>query len=243
MTEKSGDDAKLEFLAAQIKSLSGYNTSAANSGSPVSDGNPWEIIYVFDGDSSTKVVCEGYSKAFQYLIQRTTFSDSSLECYCMSGNVQFSSGSGGAHMWNMITRADGNYLVDITNCGSTPTVGSYLFMVLPTYENESTESYIYSGATFKYDSTMALLPRSVKLGCRHADHDTSYDVVTEPTCTGIGSGYVSCGHCGKRLESSLTDIEALGHDPQEVIATEATCTEPGTTAGMQCSRCGEWIDG
>lgn len=26
-----------------------------------------ELIWVFDGDSSTNVVCEGYAKAFQYL--------------------------------------------------------------------------------------------------------------------------------------------------------------------------------
>lgn len=30
-------------------------------------GHPWQLIHVFDGDDSTKVVCEGYSKAFQYL--------------------------------------------------------------------------------------------------------------------------------------------------------------------------------
>ena len=29
-------------------------------------GDPWQLIYVFDGDDSTNVVCEGYSKAILY---------------------------------------------------------------------------------------------------------------------------------------------------------------------------------
>ena len=33
-------------------------------------GDPWQLIYVFDGDDSTNVVCEGYSKAFQYILNR-----------------------------------------------------------------------------------------------------------------------------------------------------------------------------
>ena len=32
-------------------------------------GDPWQLIYVFDGDDSTNVVCEGYSKAFQLSVR------------------------------------------------------------------------------------------------------------------------------------------------------------------------------
>lgn len=35
-----------------------YNEYAADSGNDVPYGNPWQLIWVFDGDSSTDVVCE-----------------------------------------------------------------------------------------------------------------------------------------------------------------------------------------
>lgn len=51
-----------------------------------------------------KALCEGYSKAFMYLCQSV-----GIECICVSG-----SGSGQAHMWNML-RLDGEwYNMDVT---------------------------------------------------------------------------------------------------------------------------------
>lgn len=70
-------------------------------------GNPWQLIWVFDDDPSTNVVCEGYSKAFQYLCDL-----SGLPCYTICGEA------GGPHMWNIVTFMGKNYLVDVTNCDS-----------------------------------------------------------------------------------------------------------------------------
>ena len=55
-------------------------------------------------------VCEGYSKAFQYLCDLSSFKDK-VECHSVSGVTS------GPHMWNVVAMEDGyNYLVDVTNC-------------------------------------------------------------------------------------------------------------------------------
>ena len=78
-------------------------------------GNPWQMIWVFDKDSSTKVVCEGYAKAFKYLCDLYLAQNPSAEedCYIVEGTIN----TLGAHMWNLVTMGNGkNYLVDVTNC-------------------------------------------------------------------------------------------------------------------------------
>ena len=71
------DYEKLSYYRQQICELASYNDAAA-AGS-VSNGSPWQMIYVFDGDPSTDVVCEGYSKAFQYLCDETIFSNANIK--------------------------------------------------------------------------------------------------------------------------------------------------------------------
>ena len=99
---------KLRAYKDEICKLNEYNYDAADNGSrDTTYGiNPWQLVYVFDGDPDTNVVCEGYSKAFQYLCDLSTFSSSKINCYCVSGI---------GHMWNVITMPDGrNYVVDVT---------------------------------------------------------------------------------------------------------------------------------
>ena len=106
-----------------------YNDAAAdNDNTPY--GDPWQLISVFDGDFTTNVVCEGYSKAFQYLCDL-----SGLDCISVSGTMSSSTGSG-AHMWNVVTLDGSNYLVDVTNT-DTGTVGQggELFLAGGTYKN------------------------------------------------------------------------------------------------------------
>ncbi|MBR6443928.1 MAG: hypothetical protein IKS63_00680, partial [Firmicutes bacterium] len=64
------DYNKLVYYKDQICSRVEYDYDAASSGSS-SDGGPWAMIYVFDNDTNTKVVCEGYMEAFQYLCDNT----------------------------------------------------------------------------------------------------------------------------------------------------------------------------
>ncbi len=76
-------------------------------------GDIWQIIWVFDGDDSTNVVCEGYSKAFQYLCDISEF-DSDVDCYTVTGYVSVGT-SVGAHMWNVVSVDGISYMVDVTN--------------------------------------------------------------------------------------------------------------------------------
>lgn len=73
-------------------------------------GDPWQLIYVFDGDPDTNVLCEGYSKAFKYLCDLSEF-NGDVTCYLAEGFMD-----GEKHMWNVVRMDDGNfYLVDVTN--------------------------------------------------------------------------------------------------------------------------------
>lgn len=110
------DYEKLVAYKDAICDLTSYNHTAVDENWDY--GNPWQLIWVFDEVESTKVVCEGYSKAFQYLCQLSSFSSSMIESRIVSGWMSGGTGGGG-HMWNVVSMDDGrNYLVDITNCDS-----------------------------------------------------------------------------------------------------------------------------
>ena len=114
------DLAKLTAYKNEICGLTSYNDAAA-SGS-VEFGDPWQLIYVFDGNNKTNVVCEGYSKAFQFLCDLTSFKSSHIWSMLVSGAMTGGTGAG-EHMWNIVHMNDGkNYLADITN-SDTDTIG------------------------------------------------------------------------------------------------------------------------
>ena len=66
-------------------------------------------------------------------------------------------------------------------------------------------------------------------------HDWDAGKVTKPvTCTEDGEKLFTCTRCGKiRVEA----ISATGHTVVTDAAVDATCTEPGKTAGSHCSVC------
>ena len=120
--DKSDYD-KLKAYKDKICELVSYNHEAMeNPDTPY--GDPWQLIYVFDNDPATNVVCDGYAKAFQYLCDITDFDDKTVRCAQVTGKTQVSN-----HMWNIVTLGGKNYLVDVTNCDEgTIGEGGYLFM-------------------------------------------------------------------------------------------------------------------
>ena len=122
--EGKTDMERMTLYMQQIRALSTYNSVAA-AGS-FSNSSPWQLIWVFDNDPETKVVCEGYSKAFRYLCDLTEFDDASLEVYNVTGYM-----NGGAHMWSIVRYAGGKYLVDVTNCYTTGGTTDSLFFSVP----------------------------------------------------------------------------------------------------------------
>ena len=119
-TTKS-DHEKLKAYLDYIKAAVSYNNEAANNNA-TPYGDPWQIIYVFDNDSSTNVVCEGYAKAFKHLCDLSSFSESDLFCSLVTGTMTVGT-KAGPHMWNIVTVGGRNYLVDATNCDAD-TVGA-----------------------------------------------------------------------------------------------------------------------
>ncbi len=146
---------RLEGYKDAICSDVDYNYAAANNNN-TPYGNPWQLIWVFDGDKSTNVVCEGYSKAFKYLCDLTWPESEDIGCLLASGTT-YDSGSTGSHMWNVVHMDDGaNYLVDVTNCDEG-SIGypSDLFMAYgPSgkYNDWYTFRAGKSSISYKYDS-------------------------------------------------------------------------------------------
>ena len=104
------DYEKLDSYRERICQETSYNFDAAEQ-TDLPYGNPWQLLWVFDGDPATTVVCEGYAKAFQYLCDLSSFQSSQTGSILVFGQM------GAGHMWNVVTMPDGfNYLVDVTNC-------------------------------------------------------------------------------------------------------------------------------
>lgn len=112
-----GTYGKLVAYREYITKAVDYNFDVANTVN-YPYGDPWQLIYVFDENPDTNVVCEGYSKAFKYLCDLTwTGSDPEVACYLPTGTMDGGTGAG-AHMWNIVSIGGLNYLTDITNCDS-----------------------------------------------------------------------------------------------------------------------------
>ena len=144
------DFEKLVKYKEEICALVDYNHAAAGGG--VAFGDPWQPVYVFDGDTTTDVVCEGYSKAFKYLCDLSTFDDD-ITCILVTGNFNTTNGTDGGHMWNIVSFGNGkNYMVDVTNCDDGA-IGQKDKLFLKTYSsktNSSTYKYVISGVTCTY---------------------------------------------------------------------------------------------
>ena len=152
IVEECGPLSDLEKLAAYLQKicdLTSYNYRAIREDAPY--GNPWQLIWVFDGDIGTSVVCEGYAKAFKYLCDQSVF-ENDIDCRVVTGRI-----NSGGHMWNIVAMEDGwNYLTDVTNCDSG-TVGAddKLFMVGASGSPE--EGYTVHGMHYTYDQDMLAL--------------------------------------------------------------------------------------
>ena len=142
------DYNKLLAYNNAICDLVEYNDAAAED-ITMPYGNPWQMVWVFDGDPSTEVVCEGYAKAFQYLCDNSTFKDSSVYAISVSGKVTFSPNNTGGHMWNVVHIGGSNYLVDVT---SNDSVGSNKFFLVGATGSVSSGYVLSDGSKYPYDT-------------------------------------------------------------------------------------------
>ena len=185
------DYEKLAYYKNWICEQVEYNHDAAgNSGIPY--GAPWQIIYVFDGNEYTNVVCEGYSKAFKYLCDLTEFNNSAVEAYTVTGTMTGGTGAG-PHMWDLVHMDNGkNYVVDVTNCdGNSIGAPDLLFMKAPvsfetdgyTFDCNGTNiSYVYDGDTISAYSESERQISSWDYGTEPADI-SDYEYTASETVT------------------------------------------------------------
>lgn len=161
-----GAYSKLVAYREYITKAVDYDFDVANTAN-YPYGDPWQLIYVFDGDPDTNVVCEGYSKAFKYLCDLTwTGSDPEVACYLPTGTMDGGTGAG-AHMWNIVSIGGVNYLTDITNCDSG-TTGAPDQLFLCGAEGSVDASYAAATTngtvTYVYDKeTLALYDKELDL--------------------------------------------------------------------------------
>lgn len=231
------DLEKLDYYRQQICDLVSYDYNTSS----LSYGNPWQIIYVFDGNPDTKVVCEGYAKSFQYLCDQSDFS-SDLYVYCVSGSFKYSGSSGGGHLWNIVHYDGENYLVDLTNCdGAVPS--TKLFMANPIQGSvDDGYTFAYGAARYTYtyySDTRAIYDNSeLEISLYH---EFVTDPAVAPTCTenGLTEGSY-CSLCGM-INVEPQTIPMLGHTIVIDPAVAPTIDKTGLTEGSHCSVCGEII--
>ena len=162
------DFEKLLAYNNEICLLTDYNHEAVEDAYRAY-GNPWQLIWVFDGDDSTKVVCEGYAKAFKYLCDNSTFQSSAVYALLVDGKLE-----GYGHMWNVVHMDDGlNYCVDVTNSDPNKEgqTGQRLFLVGATSGSVGT-GYEYLGKyVFEYDSRFLSMYSEEELEIASHDYD------------------------------------------------------------------------
>ncbi len=189
---EEGDAQKLRSFKDAICELTSYNYDAIRQGAPY--GNPWQLIWVFDGDPETKVVCEGYAKAFKYLCELSAF-QASVSVSLVTGTLGSSN-----HMWNLVSVDGGfSYLVDVTNCDEG--MAGYpddLFLAgySALYESGGQSGYRFKAGngslTYIYDSTTVNLYSADQI----AVSDRNYSDENVPAVEKTGA-------CGSQLTWTL----------------------------------------
>ncbi len=177
IVEKNRNLVEYDRLIAyrdEICTLVDFDQPAAEKKPPF--GDPWQLVWVFDGDPDTKAVSEGYAKAFQYLCDLGEFQN--VKTYSVSGTITQDTNSN-AHMWNIVHMPDNkNYMVDVTN-SDTDAIGKSGGLFLDGYaSNSAPDTYTYKVAktdityTFDKDTMDHYTNGELKLAAKDYFHDT-----------------------------------------------------------------------
>lgn len=164
---EKNDYEKVFGYAEEICSLTDYNYMAVKDDCKYAKENygPWNIVYVFDRDHATNVVCAGYARAFQYLC-----SLGGIECHYVTGYVS----DGENHAWNIVVIDGENYFVDLTACDSysEKDIARYHPFVMNSVKSSTASGFIryrsrdggYSTRSYTYhEGEMKYLPESLRI--------------------------------------------------------------------------------
>lgn len=230
-----------------------YDHSAARlSASEITDNSPWNVISVFDNDSSTNVVCEGYAKAFQYLMDNTPrFVSAGITSKIVTSTVPVTNGSSSAvsgssigaddettgHMWNVVTIAGKNYLVDVTwydTDSAVPYRTKYLLGGEEAAESDTSGLHEYDSDTtgfYSYD----------ELELSESAYDSSIADPLNPGTsgstgnTGNTSDTGSNGNTGNTGSSGTTGTNTGSGTSDSTSSSSGTGTNTGSTTGNTSS--------
>ena len=225
-TAKS-DHEKLKAYLDYIKDAVSYNNEAANNNA-TPYGDPWQLIYVFDGDKNTNVVCEGYSKAFKYLCDLSSFSESDLFCSLVTGTMTVGT-SAGPHMWNIVTVGGRNYLVDVTNCDADTVGAPDKLFLCGAAENVPSKKYTATAGSqsivYEYDADTLSDYASSDLKLEEMPYSPTS--VSGLTVSGTIRSY------GSASESITVTLVPIGGSPlvKSVTGSSVTYSFTGVSAG------------
>ncbi|MGX8680342.1 MAG: fibronectin type III domain-containing protein, partial [bacterium] len=210
----------------QILALSDYNEEAADDqDSHHLNNNPWQMIYLFDGNPDTKVVCAGYTKAFQYLCDQTSFQNKAIYALSVTGTLTYDA-EARPHAWNLVHMDDGmNYLVDLTN-----TQEDSLF--LRGAKGSVKEGYTLEANgmemtyTYHQKETIAIYQTSeLSLSAddyQHAEHSHVYGdpvVIRQPSYGVEGLKQQTCEICGGTKTEVIPALDLIDLNSDEVEIT------------------------
>ena len=226
------DYDKLAYYRNWICEQVSYDYPAANGGAPY--GDPWQLISAFDGDTSTKIVCEGYSKAFMYLCELTSF-DTSIQCITATGVTN------GPHMWNIVKMEDGKYyLVDVTNYDA----GCTALFLAGYISGNKTDGYSFkktsSGGTltYKYDSdTLGLYDEELLISSSNYDPNTLVGTCGSSLNWTFSGGVLKITGTGKMTDwmgSSVCPWNSRKTDIKKIIISDGV-TSIGINAFTDCT--------
>ena len=213
------DYSKLCHYKDRICGLVEYNEEAAaaymEDENAEVDKGAWALVYVFDGDLNTNVVCEGYSEAFQYLCDRTEFSDDLIYAFSATGDM-----NDGPHKWNLVHMHDEKtYIADITN-SDEGTIGQNGELFLSGMNGSFSAGYSKKIAgrtiTYRYDEDTTAVYDEADLTLSdtpfvyETEHSYGDWIVIQPAgCEENGNKKKVCSSCG---DVEYEAIKAAGHD-------------------------------
>ena len=216
------DLARLRAYANSICDRVAYNRDAAgNPNTPY--GDPWQLVYIFDGDDSTNVVCEGYSKGFKYLCDLSDF-DGEVYVELMSGTIP-----AGNHMWNAVRMPDGRcYLVDLTNSDGGDACNEKYFLKGCT--DQTASSFTCGSLSYTYNDQTRALFSSDWLTMSGTDYGKGYAVNTSAT-NGTLSASTQTANAGEPVTLTLT--------PEKGFAATAPTVRSGSRS-IDVVEVGSW---
>lgn len=182
MIKEVGDQSKYDIVKlVHDKILDDVEYGYDENGDPLDTPQAHSIVGVLDGDPDTDVVCEGYAKTFQLILNALNIDNVYVTGYAFSGSYYE------AHAWNMVMMDDGEYYnFDVTWDDQENELLRYMYFAkgLGFNDDHFADSSEGKGTLFLYD--LPDVPETDFI----ADDTDEIKMITEPIISETGDRYV-----------------------------------------------------